>query len=244
MFPNSRSADSVFGDKACVGGMPVTTRLARRDAGLGDSDRFIVMFDSYHDHETAYRFWTNPSGVKGDAIVTGNGTGGGDSSWDPVWDLAVAVTDSGWVVEMRVPFSQLRFGRQTRQVWGMQLERAINRNQENATFPFTPLLERAGVSRFAHLQGIEGIEPGRRLELLPYAVTRGEFVHLQQPSGVTFSNPYRSGSDVFGGAGLDLKYRLTSNVTLDGTVNPDFGQVELDPEVINLSAQRWEVSTN
>jgi len=215
---------------------PVTTRLARRDAGLGDSDRFVVMLDSYHDHETAYRFWTNPSGVKGDAIVTGNSTGGGDSSWDPVWDLAVAVTESGWSVEMRIPFSQLRFGRQELQTWGIQIERTINRNQENATFPFTPVLERAGVARFAHLQGIEGIEAGRRLELLPYVVARGEYLQMEAPAGVGFDNPYRSGSDHFGGAGLDLKYRLASNVTLDATVNPDFGQVEVDPSVINLTA--------
>jgi len=214
----------------------VTTRLARRDNGLGDSDRFTVMLDSYHDHETAYRFWTNPSGVKGDAIVSGNATGGGDSSWDPVWDLATGVTATGWVVEMRIPFSQLRFGRQDVQTWGIQVERTIHRNQENATFPFTPVLERAGVSRFAHLQGIQGLDPGRRLELLPYAVARGEYLRLATPAGVSFDNPYRSGSDHFGGVGLDLKYRLASNVTLDATVNPDFGQVEVDPSVINLTA--------
>lgn len=214
----------------------VTTRLARRDNGVGDSDRFTVLLDSYHDHETAYRFWTNPSGVKGDAIVTGNATGGGDSSWDPVWDLATGVTATGWVVEMRIPFSQLRFGRQDIQTWGIQVERTIHRNQENATFPFTPVLERAGVSRFAHLEGIQGLDPGRRLELLPYAVARGEYLNLPTPAGVSFENPYRSGSDHFGGIGLDLKYRLASNVTLDATVNPDFGQVEVDPSVINLTA--------
>jgi hypothetical protein len=215
---------------------PVTTRLARRDSGLGDSDRFVVLLDSYHDHETAYRFWTNPSGVKGDAIVTGNGTGGGDSSWDPVWDLAVSVDGEGWVVEMRIPFSQLRFSRDERQTWGVQVERQINRNQESSTFPFTPVLERAGVSRFAHMSGLEHLDAGRPLELLPYVVARGEYVAQPTPAGVTFSNPYRSGSDYFGGAGLDLKYRVASNVTLDATVNPDFGQVELDPSVINLTA--------
>ncbi len=215
---------------------PVTTRLARRDAGLQDSDAFVVLVDSYHDHETAYRFWTNPSGVKGDAIVTGNGTGRGDTSWDPVWDLATQVTEDGWTVEMRIPFSQLRFSPDQSQVWGVQVERNINRLQENATFPFTPILERAGVSRFAHLDGIAGIEPGRRLELLPYMVARGEYLQLETPAGVDFTNPYRSGSDYVGSLGLDLKYRLTSNLTLDGTVNPDFGQVELDPSVINLTA--------
>jgi hypothetical protein len=229
-------ADAIYVSARLADRSPVTTRLARRDAGLGDSDRFVVMLDSYHDHETAYRFWTNPSGVKGDAIVTGNQTGGGDSSWDPVWDLATSVSESGWVVEMRIPFSQLRFGRQEAQTWGIQVERTINRNQENATYPFTPALERSGVSRFAHLHGIGGLDPGRRLELLPYVVARGEYLNLQSPTGITFGNPYRSGSDHFGGIGLDLKYRVASNVTLDATVNPDFGQVEVDPSVINLTA--------
>ena len=215
---------------------PVTTRLARRDAGLGDSDVFIVLLDSYHDHETAYRFWTNPSGVKGDAIVTGNGTGSGDASWEPVWDLAAELTPTGWTVEMRIPFSQLRFSPQEQQVWGIQIERNIYRNQENATFPFTPVLERAGVSRFAHLDGIQGIEPGQRLELLPYVAARGEYLQLEGPSGVDFGNPYRSGSDHFADVGLDLKYRISSNVTLDAAFNPDFGQVEVDPSVINLTA--------
>ena len=214
----------------------VTTRLARRDAGLGDSDLLVVLLDSYHDHETAYRFWTNPSGVKGDAIVTGNSTGGGDASWDPVWDVQTSVTPQGWTAEMRIPFSQLRFSRDERQEWGVQIERSINRNEERATFPYTPVLERAGVSRFAHLDGIERIEPGRRLELLPYVVGRGEYLKPEDPSGAGFANPYSSGADHSGSVGLDLKYRVTSNVTLDATVNPDFGQVELDPSVINLTA--------
>ena len=215
---------------------PVTTRLARRDSGLGDSDLLVVLLDSYHDHETAYRFWTNPSGTRGDAIVTGNSTGGGDASWDPVWDVATRRTGAGWTAEMRIPFSQLRFGREERPEWGIQVERSINRRQERVTFPFTPTLERGGVSRFAHLEGLEGIEPGRRLELLPYVVARSEHLQLPAPSGVGFDNPYRTGSDRFGSVGLDLKYRVASNVTLDATVNPDFGQVELDPSVINLTA--------
>ena len=215
---------------------PVTTRLARRDAGLEDSDVFLLLLDSYHDHETAYRFWTNPSGVQGDAIVTGNSAGQGDSSWDPVWDIGTEVTASGWSVEMRIPFSQLRFRPDGEQVWGIQLERNITETRENATFPFTPLRERAGVSRYAHLDGIEQIEAGRRLELLPYVIAQGEYMQLESPAGVNFRNPYRSGSDHFGNAGLDLKYRVGTNVTLDAAFNPDFGQVELDPSVINLTA--------
>jgi hypothetical protein len=137
---------------------------------------------------------------------------------------------------MRIPFSQLRFSPDEVQVWGIYVVRNIHRIQERTVFPFSPTLERGGPSRYAHLEGVTGIEPGRRLELLPYVTARGEYLELQTPSGITFENPYRSGTDHFADAGLDLKYRLTSNVTLDATVNPDFGQVELDPSVINLTA--------
>ena len=230
---------------------PITTRLARRDPGGGDFDFIQVSLDSYHDHETAYRFGVNPSGTRSDVVSAGGGGGGGgrggggggggpgrggDSSWDPVWDVATQVTDVGWSAEMRIPFSQLRFSPDREQVWGIEIQRNIHRNQERVAFPFTPTLERGGVSRFAHLDGIEGIEPGRRLELMPYMAGRAEYLQLATPSGIDFDNPFRTGSDHFTDLGLDLKYRLASNVTLDATVNPDFGQVELDPSVINLTA--------
>ena len=216
----------------------VTTRLVRRDVGNGDFDYISVSLDSYHDHETAYQFTVNPSGAISDAVSSGGGGagGGGDSSWDPVWEAATQVTESGWSTEMRIPFSQLRFSPDEKQVWGIEIKRNIHRNQEQVTFPFIPTLERGGASRFAHLEGIEGIEPDRRLELLPYVAGRGEFLQLAEPQGIDFVDPFRSGSDYFAEVGLDLKYRLASNVTLDATVNPDFGQVELDPSVINLTA--------
>ena len=227
---------------------PIMTRLARRDPGSGAFDFITVSLDSYHDHETIYRFSVNPSGTYGDAVSSSGGGGGGnrgrgggggggrDSSWDPVWDVATQITEAGWSAEMRIPFSQLRFSPEDKQVWGIEIKRNIHRNQERVAFPFTPTLERGGASRFTHLDGIEGIEPGQRLELLPYVAARGEYLQLGVPSGINFSDPYRSGSDYFAEAGLDLKYRLASNVTLDATVNPDFGQVELDPSVINLTA--------
>ncbi len=226
----------------------VTTRLGRRDPGRGDFDFITVSLDSFHDHETVYRFDVNPSGTRNDAVSGGGGggggggrgggggVGGGDTSWDPVWDVGTQINDSGWSAEMRIPFSQLRFKPDEQQVWGIELKRNIHRNQERVAFPFIPTLERGGASRFAHLEGLEGIEPGRRLELLPYVVGRGEYLQLADPSGIEFGNPFRSGSDHFAAAGLDFKYRLASNVTLDATVNPDFGQVELDPSVINLTA--------
>ncbi len=224
----------------------ITPRLSRRDVGRGDFDYFAVRIDSFHDHETSYQFFVNPSGSFRDAVSSGGGGGGrggggrggggGDTSWDPVWSRGTRVTDEGWSAEMRIPFSQLRFSRETEQVWGIQVERFIHRLQERTVFPFVPTLDRGGEARYGHLEGIGGIQPGRRLELLPYVTARGEYLNLETPTGVAFGNPYRSGSDLFGDAGVDLKYRLTSNVTLDATVNPDFGQVELDPSVINLTA--------
>jgi hypothetical protein len=211
----------------------VTTRLVRRDASLSESDQFVVIFDSYHDHQTAYRFATNPSGVQQDELIS---TGRGDGSWDPVWDVATVRNEDGWSVEMRIPFSQLRFQPGSEQLWGVQVERWIHRNQEQAIFAFTPKLERGGVQRFGHLEGIGGVEQGRRLELLPYVTGRAEYLNGVVPEGVDLDDPYRSGSDLFANAGLDLKYRLSSNLTLDATVNPDFGQVEVDPAVINLTA--------
>ncbi len=217
---------------------PVMTRLARRDAGVSDSDLFTVSIDSYHDHQTSYSFTTNPSGLKRDVTVsTGGGRGGGgDSSWDPIWDVASTITDEGWFTEMRIPFSQLRFSPGDELLWGVQVERNIRRVEETAVFSFTPKLERGGVARYGHLTGLRGIGGGKKLEVLPYVGMSAEYIVQEPSSQVAFNNPFRSGSDYFGRAGVDLKYLLGSNLTLDAAVNPDFGQVEVDPAVINLTA--------
>ena len=252
----------VYDDEALyVGAMlydlgEIQTRLARRDARIPDSDLFSVYIDSYHDHQTAYRFATNPSGQKLDEIVSdfsggragiglssrpgvgvgGRPSGSGDTSWDPVWEVATDQSDSGWSVEMRIPFSQFRFSRQEVQEWGIQLERIIRRREEQVFFAFVPKLERGGPARYGHLDGIRDVEPGRRLELLPYAAVQAKYLHLEEETDAVFGNPFRSGSEYFPNMGLDLKYRASSNMTLDGTLNPDFGQVEVDPAVINLTA--------
>jgi hypothetical protein len=209
--------------------------LGRRDSSLGDSDWFSVALDSYHDHQSSFRFQVNPAGVKLDDVVSGDG--GGDRTWDAVWDVATAVTDSGWVAEIRIPFSQLRFGAAEQQTWGIQLGRTIARNGEYQVYSFTPKKERGGVARYAHLTGLERLRPGRRVEILPFATLRGEYLTVEtQRAGVPGRNPYRTGSDFFGDAGMDVKYRPTSNLTISATVNPDFGQVEVDPAVVNLTA--------
>ena len=188
---------------------PIMTRLARRDAGVSDSDLFTVSIDSYHDHQTSYRFTTNPSGIKRDATVAsgsrGGGSGRGDSSWDPVWDVVSVITDEGWFTEMRIPFSQLRFSPGDDMLWGIQVERNIRRVEETAVFSFTPKLERGGVARYGHLTGIRGIGGGQKLELLPYVGMSAEYIY-QEPSSQAFDNPFRSGSDYFGRMGVDLKY--------------------------------------
>jgi len=214
----------------------VSTRLARRDAYLPDSDWFSVALDSYHDHLTAYRFMVNPSGVRSDEILSGGETEHGDDGWDPVWEVETAVGEAGWTVEMRIPFSQLRFDAEGSGAWGLQLQRSIGRLQEEAVFAFTPKRERGGIARYGHLEGLRDMEEGGGLEILPYVVGRAEYIPVERPAEASLANPFRDGSDYFASGGLDLKYRLASNLTLDATVNPDFGQVELDPAVVNLTA--------
>jgi hypothetical protein len=227
------------------------SRLVRRDAYVLDSDWFSIALDSYHDHLSAFRFSVNPDGVRrdevfsssgrtvntaGSAVVTDRG-GIADQSWDPVWNAATTVSDSGWVVEMRIPFSQLRFGVADVQTWGVQLERRIARRQEQAMFAFSPKDQPSGVPRYGHLTGLAGVRARQRLEVLPYASGRLR----GRPAGaasadVAFEDPFRSRAAHSLGVGADVKYRLTSDFTLDATLNPDFGQVEQDPAVVNLTA--------
>jgi hypothetical protein len=206
----------------------VTTRLGRRDMPLLDSDWFAVTLDSYHDHRTAFRFQVNPGGVQRDAAVSMAGGGEDeDLSWDAVWEVATAVDSDGWTAEIRIPFSQLRFRPAAEQTWGIQLERVIGRRGEVAWFSFVTKAELAGVHRYGHLEGLRGIEPGKRLELLPYVATRGEY---EDPG----ANPFRTDREYSASVGADLLYRVTPNLTMNGTINPDFGQVEVDPEIVNL----------
>jgi hypothetical protein len=206
---------------------PVTTRLGRRDGSMNASDWLTVIIDSYHDHRTAYGFEVNPSGVRRDQARTEGG--GEDDSWDPVWEVATTIDADGWTAELRIPFSQLRFNPAFEQVWGLQIERQIARNREFSMFSFTPTSQPAGIPRFGHLEGLRELQTGKRLEVLPYSVLRGESVDRR-------ANPYRDKRQVGSEVGVDLKYRLTSDLTLDVTVNPDFGQVEVDPAQVNLSA--------
>ena len=202
----------------------VNARLGRRDMDLADADWVGLVVDSYHDHLSAFSFDINPAGVRRDETKTDRGD---DNDWDAVWEGKASVDSGGWTAEYRIPFSQLRFNPQD-STWGIQLERIIGRRNEYSVFAFTPRTEPVGIARYGHLVGLQGVRPGRRLELLPYTVARADFV---DPRG----NPFRDNHEYGARIGGDLKYRVTSNLTLDATVNPDFGQVELDPAVVNLT---------
>ena len=229
---------------------PPTRRLVRRDSYVLDSDWLSVAVDSYHDHLSAYRFSVNPAGVRRDEVFTSSGRttsstsavvtdrgGQADQSWDPVWSAATTTSDSGWTAEIRIPFSQLRFSGADAQTWGLQIERRIARKQELALFAFTPKDQPSGVPHYGHLHGVSGVRASRRLEVLPYTSGRLFRRPLGAPAAnVAFADPFRSRSELSGRAGADVKFRVTSNFTLDATLNPDFGQVELDPAVVNLTA--------
>jgi len=201
-------------------------RVGRRDMAMSASDWLTVIFDTRHDHRTAFGFEINPAGVRRDQARAGDSE---DDSWDPVWEAAATTTEDGWVAELRIPFSQLRFTGAPLQEWGLQIERQIARNQEFASWSFTPRDQPGGIPSFGHLRVLETLDTGKRLEVLPYFVARAEDIDRG-------ANPFRSTREYGFDAGADLKYRVTSSLTLDATVNPDFGQVEVDPAVLNLTA--------
>jgi hypothetical protein len=200
-------------------------RLARRDEEI-DADWISVRIDSYHDHQTAYEFTVSAAGVKIDILQYNDGREE-DVSWDVVWEAETAVTDSGWSAEMRIPFSVLRFPPADKQEWGIQFIRAIERSRERQMWALILKRESGVVSKFGHLEGIEGISPRISIEVLPYVV--GNSRSLASPVGLQKSPEYSMS------AGLDLKFKPSSEWTIDATINPDFGQVEADPAVLNLS---------
>ncbi len=200
--------------------------LGRRDDDL-DSDWFTFAVDPYYDRRSGYSFSVNPAGSLIDGTLYNDEWD--DDTWDGVWQAAARVDEQGWTVEMRIPFDQLRFPVRDEYVWGVNFKRAIQRKNELDFFSWVPKEENGYVSRFARLTGIRGIRPGRHFEAIPYTVGK-----LALRSGEE-DNAFQRGSEMFASAGIDLKYGLKSNLTLDLTLNPDFGQVEVDPAEVNLS---------
>jgi hypothetical protein len=212
--------------------------LARRDQAVTHSEWINVVLDSYHDRRTAFRFGVNPAGLRRDVYHYDDGAAS-DAGWDAVWEVATATDSAGWTAAFRIPLSQLRFvppAAGAEQTWGVQFFRYIARRDEWSYWaPYLPT--QAGfVSRFGELREIRGLRAPRRLELLPYTSAR---LDRQPPRD---GDPFYSASEPGGSLGLDVKVGVTSGLTLTGTVNPDFGQVELDPAVVNLTAFETQFS--
>ena len=204
--------------------------LGRRDE-FNQADWFIASIDSYLDRKTAYNFAVNAAGVQADGVYTGERFGGGggfdfDTSWNAVWRSAVRSTPEGWIVEMRIPFTMLRFSDTPNQRWGINFRRVIPRLGEVSDWVLIPRAERRSgtVAQYGTLEGIIEIRPRRNIQVTPYTV------------GNATRDSEESTSSFTGDIGADLKIGISSNITLDATINPDFGQVEADPAELNLTA--------
>ncbi len=204
----------------------INKRLTRRDDGDGDWAGLIV--DSYEDKLTGFGFMVTAAGSKMDIIYTNDNNE--DNSWDPIWYVKTSINAEGWNAEMRIPLSQLRFTKKSNYEWGLEVGRFIFRNNELSLW--NPLHKSSNkmVSDFGTLEGISNISPKKDVELFPF--TLGKLTKSEKEEG----NPFATGRDHKLSAGLDGKIAITNDLTLNLTVNPDFGQVEADPSQVNLSA--------
>lgn len=205
----------------------ISRKGGRRDEFVGDIAG--VNFDSYHDHRTGFEFSVTAAGQKIDLILTNPMEA--DMNWTPVWYVKTGLEDSAWVAEYEIPLSQLRYSKAKEQVWGMHVWRWIDRLSEESDWEPQSLTGPGMLYAFGELRGISDLPKARRIEIMPYAL--GKLNTFEKVP----ANPFaRDGRSWFGNAGLDAKIGISSNFTADLTVNPDFGQVESDPSVMNLTA--------
>ncbi len=203
----------------------ITKRLARRDTYSGDL--VGIQFDSYFDHRTAFEFDMTSAGQKIDCWVSNDGW---DLNWNAVWYGKVAYEDSAWTAELQIPLSQLRYGSAPDQVWGLNSWRLIDRLHEEDHWNLIANDGTGQVYTFGELHGLKGLKKNRRFEIAPY--TSGRITN----DSVVAGNPFARGTRFKSQVGLDAKIGITNDFTLDATINPDFGQVEADPSVMNLTA--------
>ncbi|WP_108802253.1 DUF5916 domain-containing protein [Aquimarina sp. Aq107] len=203
----------------------IEKRLSRRDGFAGDWVE--INLDSYHDKRTGFSFTITAAGVKGDEFISNNGNNW-DGSWNPIWYTATNIDDQGWTAEVKIPLSQLKFGKSKEQIWGLQVNRRFFRKEERSVWQRVPQDAPGWVSEFGELHGLIDIEPQKQLEIQPFVVT--QYDTFPEEDG----NPFRDGDDFKLNGGLDAKIGITNDLTMDLTVNPDFGQVEADPAAIAL----------
>jgi hypothetical protein len=218
----------------------IGARMSRRDPSLmhaqitrrddaANTECIIVALDTYHDRRTAYSFLVTAAGAVGDFYQGSDNEGDRDDAFNPVWEGDASINEKGWTAEFRIPFSQLRFNDADEQVWGINVDRWMPDLNEDIYWVVVPRTEQGWSSRMGELVGIRGVRPSLRLELLPYTAGQARLDDV-----VDERDPFHE--PVGGRAGMDLKMGLGPNLTLDATINPDFGQVEADPAQVNLTA--------
>ena len=198
----------------------IEKRVTRRDGFAGD--RINIVIDSYNDKRTAFIFTVTAAGVKGDEIATNNGANI-DDSWNPVWYIKTSTNDKGWIAEIKIPLSQLRFSENKEQTWGFNVVRYLFRKDERSVWNRVPVDAPGFISEAGELCGLKNVKPQKQLEIQPYTALQYS-TYLKEPG-----NPYRDGNDFGVNGGVDAKIGITNDLTLDLTINPDFGQVEADP---------------
>jgi hypothetical protein len=205
----------------------IVNRLTRRDQT--DGDLVGIILDSYHDLRTGFLFSVSSAGVKFDQLFSEDGNNA-DESWDPNWWVKTSVNKEGWIAEMKIPLSQVRFEKNSDKVWGLEMVRILYRKNETSFWQHIPNDAPGFIHLMGELSGLEQIKPRKILDVTPYGIAKTE----RYPSEA--GNPFATGKGSKINGGIDAKIGVTNNLTLDLTVNPDFGQVEADPSVVNLSA--------
>ncbi len=221
--------NNVFVAFKCLDSSPdsISMRMSKRDET--DGDLVGVIFDTYNDKRTGFAFVVSAAGVKSDFVQSNDGENE-DPNWDPIWWVKTSKTSEGWIAEMRIPLTQLRFDEADEQLWGLQVLRFIFRKEELSAWQPMKREKMGFVSQFGTMDGIKNIQPRNTFDVMPYAVARTERFEKEEDNPFKQSGK-KNGFDV----GLDAKIGITNYLTLDLTVNPDFGQVEADPSEVNLS---------
>ena len=207
----------------------IQSPMGRRDGVEDQAEHILVSFDTFHDRRTAYAFGVTSSGVRIDRFYPADDEGTFDEGFDPVWQARTNIEEESWTAELWIPLSQLRFTANEEQIWGLNVQRFTPTLNEVDYWVAVPRTQKGWASHFGELRGIDGLRPTRRIELLPYVAGASTVDATRDPG-----NPFDDG--VTRRVGADLKMGLGPNLTLEATVNPDFGQVEADPAEVNLSA--------
>lgn len=203
----------------------IIKRMGRRDEFPGDW--IEINIDSYHDKRTAFSFTISVSGVRNDEFISSDGNNW-DANWNPIWYAETHVDSKGWTAEIKIPFSQLRYGNEPEKTWGIQVHRRLFRKEERSYWQYIPQNSGVWVSRFGELHGLKNIPRHRQVELAPYITAQADKYKPEK------GNPFATGSDTKSTVGLDGKLAITNDLILDFTINPDFGQVEADPSRVRI----------